>query len=676
MPFGYRVSLGDGQLTSSDAISDPWLEFTTDTVIGAGEWIWSGTFNTTTFTDEVEPGVYYLGTDGFVYFVPDLGRVTTVTSSSVQSAPSFDASIFGTTGDDPALTGTGGDDRIYGGDDRSFGNSGNDTIDAGDGDDTVFAENGDDSVFGGHGDDTIQGNNGADTLIGGTGSDTLSGGGGDDVLDGGGQAPVAATSESLNWSAFGADETDIDGGVVQSTGTMDVTFTYSDDGGGTEASVESSSTQYTAAGEPFSTTSSLQLSGNGAGATSTVYLDFTATPGSGMTDEVENISFRINDVDTGGWQDQMVVTAFDADGNPVTVTLTPAGDDTVSGNTITAGPGNDQSSQPDGSVLVEIAGPVRQIVLNYSNLGPAGQIIFVTDVHFDTIPDIDGADSLIGGDGDDLLTLADGDTGLGGDGDDTFALDASALTGGGVITIVGGEGGETDGDVLDLSAVSTTSITYTNTDDAAGGLSGTATLADGTIVNFSEIETIICFTAGTAIQTPSGERRIENLKAGDLVLTLDNGPQRIRWIGNKTVRATGSLAPIRFSKGSIGNHRDLLVSPQHRILCGGYMTQLHFGESEVLAPAKSLVDEFGVTVAYGGMVTYYHMLFDRHEIVLANGAPSESFFPGGYGLDTLNDPARDEIFRLFPELRSNVGAYGPASRVCVKDREARVLLTA
>ncbi len=196
------------------------------------------------------------------------------------------------------------------------------------------------------------------------------------------------------------------------------------------------------------------------------------------------------------------------------------------------------------------------------------------------------------------------------------------------------------------------------------------------IRDFDYRDNIICFTLGTAIQTPSGERRIERLKAGDLVLTLDNGPQRIRWIGKKTVRATGSLAPVRFTRGTIGNHRDLLVSPQHRILCGGYMTQLHFGEPEVLAPAKSLVDELGVTVAYGGMVTYYHMLFDCHQIVIANGAPSESFYPGGFGLDTLSDPSRDEIFRLFPKLRSNLGAYGPASRVCVRASEARALIGA
>lgn len=193
--------------------------------------------------------------------------------------------------------------------------------------------------------------------------------------------------------------------------------------------------------------------------------------------------------------------------------------------------------------------------------------------------------------------------------------------------------------------------------------------------DFDYRDNVICFTAGTAIQTPAGERRIEALRAGDLVLTLDHGPQPVRWIGKKTVRATGNLAPVRFAKGSVGNHRDLLVSPQHRMLCSGHLPQLHFGEYEVLAPAKSLVDNFGVTVDYGGMVTYVHMLFDRHEVVLANGAPSESFYPGDTGLSALTDAARDELFCLFPELRSNLGTYGPASRLCLRPRDARTLIT-
>lgn len=678
MPVGYRVFLGEAVLDVGDAVADQQVFFETDTVLGNGTVTFTNfTFNGGSGASGVGSGTFILASDGFVYFDPFFNPdlLTDYDSAEVTSAPAFDGAIFGTTGDDPDLDGTDNEDRIYGGDDRNFGNSGNDTIDAGAGDDTVFGENGNDSIFGGRGDDTIEGNNGNDTLTGGTGEDTLSGGGGADILDGGGQTAVAATNEALNWTDQGPDETNVAAGFIQSTGTMDVVFTYIDDGAGTEASVETQ-TQYNEAGEPFSSNSAIQLIGTGLGATSRLTFDFTAADGGGMTDQVQDLSFRINDIDSGTWQDQVAVAAFDEDGNPVDITLTVAGNETVSGDTITGGPGNDDPADAGGSVLVEIAGPIARLELSYSNLNTDTQFVFVTDLHFTTIPDVDGADSLIGGTGNDRLTLGDGDTGLGGDGDDTFALDPAALAGGGIITVVGGEGAEGTGDVLDLSAIETDNIVYTNTDDAAGGLSGTATLVDGTLVNFSQIESIICFTAGTAIQTPAGERRIETLQAGDLVLTLDNGPQPIRWIGQRTVLANGAFAPVRFVQGSMGNHRDLLVSPQHRILCSGYVSQLHFGEPEVLVPAKSLVDHFGVTVEYGGVVTYVHMLFERHEIILANGAPSESFFPGGMGLNALTDPSREEVLQLFPDLRTNPSAYGAASRVCVKASDARALVSA
>ncbi len=189
-------------------------------------------------------------------------------------------------------------------------------------------------------------------------------------------------------------------------------------------------------------------------------------------------------------------------------------------------------------------------------------------------------------------------------------------------------------------------------------------------------EDIICFTAGTLIKTPRGERRIETLCPGDTVLTLDNGPQPLRWIGKETVRASGNLAPIRFAKTAFGGHRDLLVSPQHRMLFRGPTAEMLFGRREVLAPAKSLVDEYSVTTEFGGMVTYVHLLFDRHQIVFANGIPSESFYPGTSELESLPDASRQEVFRLFPELRSNFGGYGPASRTCLSGQAARALATA
>ena len=657
MPVGYRVNLGGNTLDPGDSVGTTPITFTAAETIGSGNWSYTyfnGLFN----VNATGAGTYYLATDGFVYFDPNAGNADsrTIVSAQTTATPAYTGPIYGTAGDDPALAGTGGDDTIYGGAPPN-----------------PTTSTGNDTISGAAGNDTIFGGDGADLISGGAGSDSISGGSGNDTLDGGGNAENSLRAEeSLNWSLQGGDETGLEGGFTQNTGSVSVTFTYFDDGAGDSGQVETGSVQYVAGGEPFATNSSLELRGTGNGATSTATLEFSSNDPD-VSDEVANVRFRINDVDTGGWQDQIVVLAYDADGNAVPVTLTVAGNDTVSGSTITAGPGGDSSNEPDGSVLVQIAGPVARIEIVYSNLTASSQIVFITDVHFQPV-EIDGADTLEGGAGDDVIVLGGGDIGQGGDGNDTFTIDGAALTGA-AITVVGGEGAESGaGDTLDLTGfLQKGSIVYSNLDDGAGGLSGTATLIDGSVLTFSEIETIICFTAGTMIRTPRGERQIETLKPGDMVTTLDRGEQPLRWIGRRTVPATGVLAPIRFATGSYGNHRDLLVSPQHRMLCRGYAAQLLFGETEVLAPAKSLVDDFQVTIDYGGMVTYVHMLFDRHEIVIANGAPSESFYPGRCGLDSLSDPSRDELFRLFPALRSDAGSYGPASRTCVKGSEARAL---
>lgn len=185
-------------------------------------------------------------------------------------------------------------------------------------------------------------------------------------------------------------------------------------------------------------------------------------------------------------------------------------------------------------------------------------------------------------------------------------------------------------------------------------------------------DALICFTKGTGILTPLGERRIERLRPGDLVQTLDDGLQPIKWIGSHSVRAGGALAPVRFGRGVIGNHRDLLVSPRHRMLCGGDATLAAFGEGEVLAPAKSLVDDFRVSRVYGGMVTYVHMLFERHQVVIANGAASESFLPEGAGLEALSEPAR---VALAAEL-TDIENYGPPSRAVLTAQQAGFLAIA
>jgi len=122
--------------------------------------------------------------------------------------------------------------------------------------------------------------------------------------------------------------------------------------------------------------------------------------------------------------------------------------------------------------------------------------------------------------------------------------------------------------------------------------------------------------------------------------------------------------------------RDLVVSRQHRMLVSGPRAELLFGEPEVLVPAVGLIGLPGIAEGPAEPVTYLHFMFDRHEIVLGNGAWSESFQPGDRTLGGLDAPQRDELMRLFPELDGAVDpalAY-PAARVTLKGYESRILM--
>ena len=175
------------------------------------------------------------------------------------------------------------------------------------------------------------------------------------------------------------------------------------------------------------------------------------------------------------------------------------------------------------------------------------------------------------------------------------------------------------------------------------------------------------------IITERGKLPIEDLRIGDRVWTMDAGLQPIAWVGRATVPAKGPLAPIRIRKGAMGNARDLLVSPQHRMMLDGWRVELHCGVDEVLAPAKALTNDHTIRRIEGGDVTYVHIAFDDHQIVIAEGIPSESFFPGAEALSALDQAARDEILTLFPEWRCP--AHRPkAARQVVTMNEARSLI--
>jgi len=184
---------------------------------------------------------------------------------------------------------------------------------------------------------------------------------------------------------------------------------------------------------------------------------------------------------------------------------------------------------------------------------------------------------------------------------------------------------------------------------------------------------ILSFTKKTMILTGSGEKPIEHLVVGDMIATKDNGMQTIRWIGSRMVSATGDFAPIMIQKGAMGNARNLRVSPHHRMLIGGWKAELLFGVHEVLVAAKYLVNQNTIYVSEGDTVEYFHILFDTHQIIFSNGAPSESFHPGKMAMEALEKETREEIFSLIPKLKENLDAYGPEARQILKKHEAKVL---
>jgi len=192
---------------------------------------------------------------------------------------------------------------------------------------------------------------------------------------------------------------------------------------------------------------------------------------------------------------------------------------------------------------------------------------------------------------------------------------------------------------------------------------------------------ILCFAPGCLISTPKGPIDVAHLKEGDLVITKDNGLRPIRWIGGKRVSKTRQmvaphLAPIHIKAGSLGNGlpmADMQISPQHRILMSDHKSRLYFGHDEVFVPAKTLINDTSIRQVTQYQETYYyHIMFDQHEVIYANGVETESLHPGHLAKDGLDGKARDELFEIFPELRSHPESYGKSARPIMKFQESRI----
>lgn len=156
----------------------------------------------------------------------------------------------------------------------------------------------------------------------------------------------------------------------------------------------------------------------------------------------------------------------------------------------------------------------------------------------------------------------------------------------------------------------------------------------------------VCFAAGLKLQTPIGEAAVETLKIGDEVLTVDNGAQPIIWSGTAMQEVTDSNRPIRIVAGAFGAGiptRDLVVSPQHRVLVK-LPANNELTPKEVLVPAAKLTALPGVYAdpTYE-KVRYCHVLCPKHEIVIAHGAEVETLYIGKMAEEALGEEMMAEI---------------------------------
>jgi len=230
------------------------------------------------------------------------------------------------------------------------------------------------------------------------------------------------------------------------------------------------------------------------------------------------------------------------------------------------------------------------------------------------------------------------------------------------------------GDTVTLNADGTFEITADNDDDTYNFTYQIEDSSGNTDTGIVTVDTIPCFVAGTMIRTPNGDQPVETLLPGDLVETRDAGPQPLRWIGRRTVDAIGDFAPIHIKANTFGRHDALFVSPQHRVMIRDSLAELMFGEAEVLAAAKDLLNDHSVTRVEGGSVEYVHILFNSHQVVYSNDLTTESFLPGPQTTKLFEQPIVDEICALFPELDPKTGeGYSPAARRTLRHFEARLL---
>ena len=170
---------------------------------------------------------------------------------------------------------------------------------------------------------------------------------------------------------------------------------------------------------------------------------------------------------------------------------------------------------------------------------------------------------------------------------------------------------------------------------------------------------VTCIARGTLITTDRGDEPVESLKSGCKVLTQDNGFQELILTMSRTVEANGlrknpKLYPVRITAGAFGSglpKRDLVVSRQHRMVVKSNIVKRMFGSTTVLVAAIRLTNLPGIYVEKTiDSIEYFHLVFKKHEVIFAEGTPTESFLLNSETQKALSRAKRDEFVSLFPKV--------------------------
>lgn len=205
-------------------------------------------------------------------------------------------------------------------------------------------------------------------------------------------------------------------------------------------------------------------------------------------------------------------------------------------------------------------------------------------------------------------------------------------------------------------------------DTPAGGIDyflfSNETYANGELVPplIAADRAVVCFAAGTLIKTASGDVPVEQLQIGDQVITEEGHATLLRWVGRQTLvksfmRARAQL--VRIGAGALGNRADLYVTGDHGMVLDGCVinaSALVNGEAISWVPLSDTPERQVV----------YHVETEAHEVIIANGAASESY---------LDRPSR-ALFDNFAEYTALYGAEHPiAENPMPRITSARLLPT-